>query len=44
MVFLTKVLRFAKERKIPRKFTQSQFIDSLRILVKAGHGGNGYPK
>lgn len=44
MVFVSKILRFAKERKVPRKYTQSQFIDTLRLLVKAGHGGNGYPK
>lgn len=44
MVFATKILRYAKERKAPRKHMRSAFIDSLRLLVKAGNGGNGLPK
>lgn len=44
MVFVTKILRFAKERKIPRNYTKGTFVDSLRLLVRSGHGGNGYPK
>ncbi|KRT80230.1 hypothetical protein AMK59_6599, partial [Oryctes borbonicus] len=43
MVFCTK-LNYAKIKKLPRKYLQAGFIDSLRLLVKGGSGGNGLPK
>lgn len=30
-------------QRIPNKL-KGKFIDSLRLTVKAGHGGNGFPK
>lgn len=44
MVFLTKVLNFAKERKVLRQHMRHAFVDSLRILVRGGDGGSGFPK
>lgn len=44
MVLLTKILRFAKERKAPRAYLKSRFLDSLRIYAKGGFGGTGLPK
>ncbi|GJQ70307.1 hypothetical protein Trydic_g22745 [Trypoxylus dichotomus] len=38
------IVHHPHERKVPRKYLQSGFIDSLRLLVKAGSGGNGLPK
>ncbi|XP_031616901.1 GTP-binding protein 10 homolog [Contarinia nasturtii] len=40
MVFVT-VSHFCK--KFTKKY-QLRFVDSLRLNVKGGHGGNGYPK
>ncbi|KAI4465200.1 developmentally regulated gtp-binding protein-related [Holotrichia oblita] len=42
MVFCTKI-NYIKV-KTPRKYLQSSFIDSLRLFVKGGSGGNGLPK
>ncbi|KAK9746853.1 50S ribosome-binding GTPase [Popillia japonica] len=42
MVFCRKI-NYAKV-KTPRKYLQSTFIDSLRLFVKGGSGGNGLPK
>ncbi|XP_058451152.1 GTP-binding protein 10 homolog [Malaya genurostris] len=43
MVLLKDVL-FASFRKNPRKYLRGKFLDSLRLSVKGGHGGNGLPK
>lgn len=32
------------QESFKNKKHQLKFIDSLRINVKGGHGGNGYPK
>ncbi|XP_017777744.1 PREDICTED: GTP-binding protein 10 homolog [Nicrophorus vespilloides] len=44
MVFITKILFFAKSTRIPRQYVKSGFTDSLRLFVKGGAGGNGLPK
>lgn len=41
MVLLTQILREIEKK--PRKHFRG-FIDSLRLNVKAGSGGNGLPK
>ncbi|XP_053695408.1 GTP-binding protein 10 homolog [Sabethes cyaneus] len=43
MVLLQNLL-FSSLRKFPRKNQRGKFIDSLRLSVKGGHGGNGLPK
>ncbi|XP_055638188.1 GTP-binding protein 10 homolog [Toxorhynchites rutilus septentrionalis] len=43
MVFLQNVL-FKFVRKSIRKHLRGKFIDTLRLSVKGGHGGNGLPK
>lgn len=43
MVIFTRI-NYAKIKKAPRKYLQSGFIDSLRLFVKGGSGGNGLPK
>ncbi|XP_055548713.1 GTP-binding protein 10 homolog [Wyeomyia smithii] len=43
MVLLQNIL-FNSFRKFPRKYQRGKFIDSLRLSVKGGHGGNGLPK
>ncbi|XP_066999815.2 GTP-binding protein 10 homolog isoform X2 [Anabrus simplex] len=43
MVFLTRIVLCIAERKAPRKFRRG-FIDSLRLHVRGGAGGNGLPR
>ncbi|XP_058815252.1 GTP-binding protein 10 homolog [Topomyia yanbarensis] len=43
MVLLQNVL-FGAFRKNPRKYLRGKFLDTLRLSVKGGHGGNGLPK
>ncbi|XP_055301278.1 GTP-binding protein 10 homolog [Sitodiplosis mosellana] len=43
MVFVT-ISNFCKSSVKFNKKYQLKFIDSLRLNVKGGHGGNGYPK
>ncbi|XP_022902264.2 GTP-binding protein 10 homolog [Onthophagus taurus] len=42
MVYISKILLFPIKKQ--RKYLQSGFIDTLRLFVKAGSGGNGLPK
>ncbi|KAF2885189.1 hypothetical protein ILUMI_20986 [Ignelater luminosus] len=44
MVYITKFLYFPKPRKPLRKYLKSGFLDSVRVYVKGGSGGNGLPK
>ncbi|XP_046993741.1 GTP-binding protein 10 homolog [Schistocerca americana] len=44
MVAFSYVLAAASKHKATRKFLRGKFIDSLRIHVKGGSGGNGLPK
>ncbi|KAI7815086.1 GTP-binding protein, partial [Rhyzopertha dominica] len=43
MVFIVKAL-FSNVIKTKRRYLREGFKDSLRIYVKGGSGGNGYPK
>lgn len=44
MVFITKIVYFAKIRKPPRNYLQAGVIDTLRMYVRGGTGGNGLPR
>ncbi|XP_018321946.1 GTP-binding protein 10 homolog isoform X3 [Agrilus planipennis] len=44
MVFTSTCLFLTKIRKAPRKYLRQGFIDTLRLYVRGGSGGNGYPK
>ncbi|CAD7086466.1 unnamed protein product [Hermetia illucens] len=37
-------LLFSSAKKSVRRHFRGQFIDSLRLTIKGGHGGNGLPK
>lgn len=39
----TSFMVMAKFKKIPRIIKEG-FMDTLRVYVRAGSGGNGYPK
>ncbi|XP_037034111.1 GTP-binding protein 10 homolog [Bradysia coprophila] len=43
MVFVSVYPLLKEFKRIPNKF-KGQLIDTLRLSVKAGHGGNGFPK
>ncbi|XP_069690664.1 GTP-binding protein 10 homolog isoform X2 [Periplaneta americana] len=44
MVFLSRMLYVAKGKRKIRKSLYGKFIDSLRIYVRGGAGGMGFPK
>ncbi|XP_058057558.1 GTP-binding protein 10 homolog [Anopheles bellator] len=43
MVFIQNYLLKSLKQPI-RNYLRSRFLDSLRVTVKGGHGGNGFPK